>query len=299
MNILIIGKTGQLGSILNKILENNLKHRVIALSREELDIINKSQFKQLVNEYKPDIVVNAAAFHNSYQCEIEPVKAFKINCIAVKDMAEICFNNNPSIEFITFSTDYVFDGSLNRPYIEIDKPQPLNVYGLSKLAGEYGALMYPTSFVIRTCGLYGSKYGKKSFIDNILESYNNHSQDNPIEISIDLTISPTHTKDLTKALIQLIEYNEKYNEKNAGIYHLINEGYTTWYDFAKEAFEILSLDTNKLKPIDRKGYWNNIKKPLFSALKNERAFKEYGIKLPHWKDALREYLNESQNKTTY
>ena len=292
MKLLIIGGTGQLGStIINDALSHN--YIVIAPPRQELDITkigNNKRFLQLLKTDKPDVVINAAAYNNVVECESNQLYAFDINCIAVKNMAEILDNLN--IPFITFSTDYVFSGLKQngglkqQPYIESDMPSPLQIYGLTKLAGEYASLIYENTTVIRTCGLYGlqsksTKNGKGNFIDNrITDSKTNRF----IQIGCDQTVSPTYTGDLSKAVIQLIEHPiKKYN-----LYHLVNEGYCTWYELTKEIYDILNIDT-EVVPINHCGVDRGVRKPLFSALRNERA-KELGIMLPHWKDALKRYL---------
>jgi dTDP-4-dehydrorhamnose reductase len=282
MKILIIGKTGQLGSAL---LKDALAigHDVFAPSKQELDILNEASFLEAMVYYKPNVVINTASFHNVPLCEIEPVKAFQSNCIAVKKMAEI--TNEFDAWFVTFSTDYVFSGEKGRPYIESDIPGPLQMYGLSKLAGEYAALSYNKSIIIRTCGLYGmqgatSKGG--NFVDNRIKD---SKQNVRMEISNDQTVSPTYAGDLSKAVLQLIDHPAK----ESGIYHLVNEGYSTWYEFTKEIFNILNIDV-ELVPVDRRGKTGKMRRPLFSALKNETGAK-IGIDLPNWKDALSRYLN--------
>lgn len=282
MKILIIGKTGQLGNmLLNDAIASG--HEVFAPSKQELDISDENMFLNEMRLNSPDVVINTAAFHNVPLCETEPIEAFKLNCIAVRKMAEI--SNRFNSWFVSFSTDYVFGGEKTEPYIESDFPCPLQIYGLSKLAGEYAALSYSNkSIIIRTCGLYGlqgatSKGG--NFVDNrIKESEKNIL----MEIANDQTVSPTYTGDLSKAVLQLI----MHHAKEPGIYHLVNEGYCTWYEFTKEIFRILNIET-ELIPVDRKGRTGNMKRPLFSALRNEKAAK-LGIKLPHWKDALNRYL---------
>jgi dTDP-4-dehydrorhamnose reductase len=289
MKILIIGKTGQLGSALieDAIALGNI---VIAPSKQELDITNKDAFLDIMNIHKPEVVINTAAFHNVLLCEVEPMKAFQLNCIAVKNMAEISQEFNSW--FVSFSTDYVFDGEKKTPYKESDTPNPLQMYGLSKLAGEYAALSYENSIIVRTCGLYGmqgasSKGG--NFVDNrIKDSRNNF----PIEISNDQTVSPTYARDLSEAVLKLISHPSK--EK--GIYHLTNESYCTWYEFTKEIFKILDIYVD-LVPIDRKGKTNKMRRPLFSALKNEKAAK-MDIVLPTWTIALNKYLKTKYNSSS-
>jgi len=283
MKILIIGKTGQLGSILIKdALESG--HEVFAPSKQELDITDEITFLNEMKHNSPDVVINTAAFHNVPLCETEPMKAFRLNCIAVKKMAEIC--NDFDSWFVTFSTDYVFDGKKGKPYTESDVPNPLQMYGISKLAGEFAVLScVPTkSIIIRTCGLYGlrgatSKGG--NFVDNRVSDAKTNLR---IEISNDQTVSPTYVGDLSRAVLQLIEHQSK----KAAIYHLINRGYCTWYEFTKEIYKTLHIDI-ELMPVDRKGQTGKMRRPLFSALKNEKAAK-IGIDLPDWKDALARYL---------
>lgn len=281
MKILIIGKTGQLGSALVKDAFA-IEHDVLAPSKQELDILNEDSFLNAMIHYKPEVVINTAAFHNVPLCEIEPVKAFQSNCIAVKRMAEI--SNEFNAWFVSFSTDYVFSGEKRKTYIESDTPGPLQMYGLSKLAGEYGALLYKRSIIIRTCGLYGiqgatSKGG--NFVDNRIKDSKKNVR---IEISNDQTVSPTYAGDLSKAVLQLLAHPFK----ESGIYHLVNEGYCTWYEFTKEIFKILNIDI-ELVPVDRKGKTGNLRRPLFSALENKKA-NRFGITLPNWKEGLNQYL---------
>ena len=281
MKILIIGKTGQLGSaLLNDALA--LGHDVLAPSKEELNIIDEDSFLNAMIHYKPEVVINTAAFHNVPLCEIKTVKAFQSNCIAVKRMAEI--SNEFNAWFVSFSTDYVFGGEKRKPYIESDTPGPLQIYGLSKLAGEYGALSYKRSIIIRTCGLYGTQGATSkggNFVDNRIRDSKQNAR---IEISNDQTVSPTYAGDLSKAVLQLITHPSK----ESGIYHLANEGYCTWYEFTKEIFEFLYIDA-ELVPVDRKGKTDKMRRPLFSALENKKA-KRLGITLPNWKESLHEYL---------
>lgn len=289
MKLFIIGKTGQLGSDISKNATLS-GYDVISPSRQEFDIstiINKNnrKFINKLKNNKPDIVINCAAYNNVPESEMNQLYSFNINCIAVKNMADIC--NQLNIEFISFSTDYVFDGKKGNPYIETDNPNPVNMYGLTKLSGEYASLIYENTTIIRTCGLYGlnstsTKNGKGNFIDNrIKDSKNNTS----ISIDCSQIVSPTYTKDLSKAVLELIDKkNKSYN-----LFHLVNEGFCTWYDLTKEVYNILNIDTEVI-PVDRSiNNPNSVRRPLFSALKNTRA-KKLGIILSHWREALRNYL---------
>lgn len=283
MKILIIGRTGQLGGALIQDA-TLLEHEVFAPPKQELNVANQSEFLDAMERFHPEVVINTSAFHNVPLCEVEPLNAFETNCIAVKKMAEI--SQEYDAWFVSFSTDYVFGGEKKKPYLESDIQNPLQIYGLSKLAGEYAALSHEKSIIIRTCGLYGfqgatSKGG--NFVDNRI---NDAQQKDIMEISNDQTVSPTYTEHLSKAVLQLISHPFK----ESGIYHLVNEGYCTWYEFTKEILRILDIDI-ELLPVDRKGKTGNMRRPLFSALKNEKAAK-LGIILPDWKEGLNDYLQK-------
>ena len=282
MKILLIGKTGQLGNDILKIASKDFE--VIAPSRNELDIAVQESIYETINTIKPDVVINTAAFHNVPLCEIEYEQAFKINCIAVRELAILCKKQH-SI-FITFSTDYVFDGQKRAPYNEDDCPMPLQVYGTSKLAGEFMALSnWPDkTIIIRTCGLYGltgasSKGGNfvdKRIMDAKLNDY--------IEISNDQIVCPTFTQDLANAVISMIK-----QKINSGIYHLVNDGQCSWYDFTKEIYKLMKINVT-LKSVDRKGLSGNMRRPLYSVLANTKA-KLMGISLFPWQNALERYIN--------
>jgi len=206
-------------------------------------------------------------------------------CIQVEDNNNFIVERNGKFDFCG-NSDYVFDGTKGEPYIESDKACPIQMYGTTKLAGECLSLLYPTTTIIRTCGLYGlhstsTKDGIGNFVDNRIKDA---QKSNKIEVGNDQTVSPTFTDDLSKAVLELIEHSD-----SNGIYHLINEGFCTWSSFTKSIFNIMNIDCEVI-PIDRRGHFGGVRKPLFSALKNDRAFKDYNIRLPHWKDALKRYL---------
>jgi len=282
MKYLVIGKTGQLGSDLIRDL-NITSNEVFAPNKSELDITDKQSFLSAMKEFQPDIVINTAAYHNVPLCEENPFEAFQANCLAVKDMAEI--TSELDVWFVSFSTDYVFDGKKGEPYIETDVPGPLQIYGLSKLAGEYAAISYPKSIIIRTSGLYGFQ-GATSKGGNFVEKRIKDSKRIPLlEMSNDQTTSPTFTSDLSKAVLELVQHKSK----QPGIYHLVNQGFCTWYEFTEEIFKIMNISI-ELIPVDRKGLTGKMRRPLFSSLKNEKASK-INVNLPHWKDALKRYLS--------
>lgn len=281
--ILLIGKNGQLGAEIMKTAPS-FSFEIVGFDKEELDVTNKSQAEQKIKEIKPDILINASAYNAVLMCEKNFLPAMAINFIAVQNLARVCKEND--IIFVTYSTDYVFDGAKEAPYVENDAPNPLQVYGISKLAGEYAALSHcpERSFVIRTCGLYGGKGGspeKGNFVLNIMKEA---IEKEIIEVSSEQVISPTYAGDLSRATLKLLD-----SGADPGIYHLINEGYCSWYEFTKELFELAEIK-KEIRPVDRGGLSGEMKRPKFSALKNIKA-KALGIELPSWQEGLKSYIN--------
>lgn len=279
--ILLIGKNGQLGSEIIKDA-SSFGFDIAGFEKEELDITDKLRIKERIEEIKPDILINTSAYHVLPMCEKNPLAAMAVNFIAVLNLADICKKNN--VVFMTFSTDYVFDGKKKRPYEEDDIANPLQIYGLSKLAGEYAALN-KGAYIIRTCGLYGGRKGSPEKGGNFVLNIINEAQGKKnIEVSSELIISPTYAGDLSKAVLKLLN-----SKAESGIFHLVNEGYCSWHEFAKEIFQLAKIN-KEINPIDRSGYSEGIIRPRFSALKNKKA-KSLGIELPTWQDGLKSYFD--------
>jgi dTDP-4-dehydrorhamnose reductase len=281
MRILLIGATGQLGSDL---IKNNPSHHIVAPAKAELDVTRSDTIAAAIRDSRPDWVINTAAFHNVPLCEEQPEQAFRANCVAVKDLALAC--ETYSARLMTFSTDYVFSGKQRKPYREEDCPDPLQIYGISKLAGEIiaRAVAADRVIVVRTCGLYGqsgaaSKGG--NFVDNRIKDGRALIA---LDMACDQTVCPTSTDDLSKAVFDLIAKPSL----GFGIYHLVNEGECTWYEFTKAIYEYLDIKM-QVHPVDRGGRTNSMRRPLYSVLANTRA-RALGIRLPPWQDALKRYL---------
>jgi dTDP-4-dehydrorhamnose reductase len=281
MKILLIGKTGQLGA---DIARNNKHHELTAPDRSVLDIRSRESIDAALDDHRPDVVINTAALEDVPLCEADPASAFAVNCTAARDLAGA--SNRFGALFVGFSTDYVFDGEKKAPYLEDDKPSPVQMYGISRLAGEFAALSAAplNTILVRTCGLYGRTRGRSkggNFIDKRIEEA--RSQE-PLEMGGDQIVSPTYTNDLSKALLQLLDHPLRA----PGVYHLVNEGKCSWYEFTLAIYEIMGL-TAVIKPVDRSGKSGDISRPLYSALANTKA-RSLGITLPPWRNALERYL---------
>ena len=281
MKILLIGATGQLGG---DILRNNQVHDIQAPDRHTLDLARPPQMGEYIRALRPEMVINCAAFHRVPLCEEEPEQAFRINCVAVRDLAALC--QEIGAWLVTFSSDYVFGGEKRTPYLEDDHPAPLQIYGITRLAGEYAALaMAPDrAVVIRTCGLYGrsgAKSKSRNFVDGRVADARAGKR---IEMASEQVLAPTSTDDLSRAVLSLIAYPGLA----AGIYHLVNDGACSWYEFTREIVRLIDARC-EVVPVDRGGKTGNMRRPLYSVLANTKA-RALGITLRPWREALADYL---------
>jgi len=289
-DILLIGATGQLGSSL---LAGASAGRIHAPNRDSLDVTDPQSLLRCIEIYQPRIIINTAAFHNLPQCEEQADQAMEINCIAVYRLARLCASCN--IRLVTFSTDYVFDGGQSTPYVETDIPAPLQLYGISRLAGEHAALAAAPrhAYVVRTCGLYGERGAVSKGGNFVDKRVADALQTDKLDVSSDQTVIPTYSADLAEAVIALIDREGA----ESGIYHLVNQGQCTWAEFTSAIYEACGL-TTVVNPVDRSGSSEDMRRPSYSVIANTRAA-ALGIVLPHWRDALMRYLtSKGFRKTT-
>ena len=279
MRIAVIGADGQLGSDLLKALRGD---DIIPLYYPDFDITETARAKQRLQEIRPDTVVNTAAFNRVDECEADPWPPFQLNALAVRELSLAA--RELGFCLVHFSTDYVFDGRKGRPYIEDDAPNPLSVYGVSKLAGEYFVrALLDRFFLVRTCGLYGvagSKEKGYNFVDRIISLV---GEGKTVRVVNDQWITPTSTAELAERLGALIRTNR------FGVFHLTNEGACTWFEFAREIFSLLGLEA-RLEPVDSRTLGAKAPRPRYSVLENKRA-KDIGLPdFSPWREALRDYL---------
>jgi dTDP-4-dehydrorhamnose reductase len=282
--ILLIGADGQLGTDLEKVLKKD--YELLCPLIDELDITDFVKTKEYVKNQVPDLIINTAAFHNTDECEKNPEKSFLVNTFAVKNLAEICKEIN--IPLVHISTDYVFglDKKRRTPYTEEDLPGPVNIYGISKLAGEY-CVRYttPKYFIIRPAALFGvtNPKGKKyNFVELML---NLAKEKGEVKVKNDEFTTPTYTKELAENIAELIKTNEY------GIYHITSQGECSWYEFAKKIFELIHTKVN-CQPVSSDEFPTVARRPRYSVLENKHL-KDIGLdKMSHWEDALKKYLKE-------
>ncbi|WP_414052810.1 dTDP-4-dehydrorhamnose reductase [Macrococcus animalis] len=277
--ILITGINGQLGHDVSKQLNLNKSYMILSPGREQLDLTNKKKVEEYLSSNKPDVIVHCAAYTAVDKAESEKELAFDVNVNGTKYLTEYCKENNCKIVYI--STDYVFDGSGNQPF-EINSPiNPINYYGFTKAQGEKIIVdNLEKYFIIRISWVFG--INGNNFVKTMINLSKKLATLNVINDQIG---SPTYTKHLAECIQEMID-TEKY-----GIYHATNEGYCSWYDFAKEIFAILELDT-VINPITTEEYPTDAKRPKNSRL-SKVELKNNGFEnLPTWQNALREYLKE-------
>ncbi len=280
MKIAVIG-IGQLGSDILKVLEES--YSVVPLTHSEIEVSEYTSCG-ILEDINPDVVVNTAAYHKTDECEDNPEKTFSVNAIGARNVALVC--EKIGAVNIYISTDYVFDGEKGEPYTESDMPNPINVYGVSKYAGEIFTKNISGKFyILRVSSLYG-KAGARGKGGNFVETMIQKAKEG-VELKVvdDIVMSPTYTKDVAEAIKEILRKNLEY-----GIYHITNDGYCSWYEFARTIFDLAGIDAN-LKPITSSEYPTKAKRPKNSSL-NIGKIKKSGVEMRHWKDALGSYLKE-------
>ena len=280
MKILITGAKGMLGSDLSNVLSPD--YEVEGIDIEEADITDKDKIIKLILQPKPDMVMHTAAYTDVDGCEINQKLAFLVNGKGTENVALAA--KKLKIPLLYISTDYVFNGEKKSPYIESDTPDPINVYGKSKLRGEeYVQNLVSNYFIIRIAGLFG-KNGK-NFVKTILKKA---KEENSLKVVADQIHSPTYTIDLAQEIKRLIK------TENYGIYHITNNGKCSWFQFAQEILKShphLPPTTTNLVPITSKELNRPAKRPQYSVLSNKHLKDTIGDNMPSWQNALEEYFN--------
>lgn len=282
MRVLITGANGQLGTAIRKESQNFESLNFYYTDIEETDISSKESVGSAFEKYSPNIVVNCAAYTAVDRAEDEREKAYTLNAQAPANLAEQCKTKN--IKLIHISTDYVFDGKGNTPYMETDKVNPLSVYGQSKLKGEELAMAYGNTMVIRTSWLY-SAYGN-NFMKTILKYGNERPE---LRVVFDQTGTPTLANDLAIAILQIVQKTDKLFVPE--IFHFSNQGVCSWYDFAYEIITQAGFST-KIVPITTNEYPTKAIRPQYSVLNKQKITNLLEVEIPHWRQSLVKCLQE-------
>ncbi|HEX3036231.1 MAG TPA: dTDP-4-dehydrorhamnose reductase [Thermodesulfobacteriota bacterium] len=281
MRIAIIGSTGQLGTDLVRVLQEAGGYEVIPLSHAEIECTKPDSIRTALTGSCPQVVVNCAAFVRVDECEDKPEEAFLVNALGALHVARSCVDLDALCVYI--STDYVFNGKKEEPYTEEDKPCPINVYGTSKLAGEYlVSQACPKWLIVRMASLFG-KAGARgkggNFVDAILSKARAGES---LRVVNDIRMSPTYSYDAAQVLERLIRQGA------TGIFHVTNSGSCTWYEFARKALDLVSIEA-RMEPIFLSEYPTRACRPKNSSLRSVELSENH---LRSWEEALRAYLVE-------
>ncbi|WP_341252036.1 dTDP-4-dehydrorhamnose reductase [Euzebya pacifica] len=276
MKVLITGASGQLGHDLQRAFADD---HVVALDRASLDVSREADVQAAVADHRPDLVVHSAAFTKVDACETESETAWRVNATASWWVARACETVDAAMVYI--SSDYVFDGSLGRPYTEFDTVNPRSMYGRSKEAGEQ--LVRRTldrHYIVRTSWVHGADGG--NFAKTMLRLGRERGA---VSVVDDQTGSPTFTFDLAPQIRRLAATGRP------GTYHLTNRGHCTWFEFAAAIFDGAGLDVD-LTPTDTASFGAPAHRPAYSVLDNLMA-RQVGLPdMPHWQDSLKVLLQE-------
>lgn len=283
MKIAVIGASGQLGV---DVVETFRRHGddVFALSHSDVELSDMDSVSKCLVGLRPDTIVNTAAMHHVENCEREPQKAFAVNGLGVRNLSMVARDIGAILMHV--STDYVFDGAKGSPYIETDAPRPLNVYGNTKLSGEYFARStVDKHFVLRTSAIYGKNpcraKGGLNFVELMLKLAKERDELRVVDSEI---VTPTPTSEIAAQMVALSR-SDKY-----GLYHATAEGSCSWYQFAREIFSLTNTKVN-LQIAGPNEFPAKVARPKYSVLEN-RALKSQGLNVfKPWQEGLRDYVS--------
>lgn len=275
---LVVGANGQLGNCIRLFL----KDTAIYTDKEELDITDENAVKEFVKNNNFKCIINCSAYTAVDKAENDIELATKINVDGVRNLAKT------NIPLIHISTDYVFNGKNNVPYVETDTTDPMSVYGKTKLEGEKEVLKYSKSaIIIRTAWLY-SQFGN-NFLKTMLRL---GKEKESLNVVFDQIGTPTYAMDLAGVIFKILQSGKYENMKE--IYHFSNEGVCSWYDFAIEIMKEVNLNC-KVKPIESKDYPTLAVRPSFSVLNKSKIKRDFGVEIEHWRMAMVECLRNVEN----
>ncbi len=284
--VFVTGSGGQLGSEIRKISHRFQDHRFVFLTHEDLDIGDPQHVERKLAPAKDDVIINAAAYTSVDRAEDEPENARKANALGPENLARLAAKSGCLL--IHISTDYVFDGESPRPYKEEDTTAPRNMYGVTKLEGEQAILKsHAQAIIIRTSWVYSS-FGR-NFVKTMLDLGRKRGN---VSVIFEQSGSPTHARDLAEAILKIMQ-SVPDGLALPQIYHYSNEGFISWYDFAKAIFELANVEC-QVAPIEIEDYPVRAVRPVNTVLNKGKIKRDFNVTIPYWRDSLRACLNEMQ-----
>jgi len=279
MKVAIFGISGQLGSDVAAALAS---HEIIPVDHDRADIRDERAVTDAVKAANPVWVVNCAAMTHVEGCERDALAAFEANALGARNISRAATDSGARL--LQISTDYVFDGARETPYAEADLPRPLNVYGASKLSGEWAVRSDPRHVVLRTSGLYGfhACRGKgTNFVETMLKRASSGA---PTRVVNDEVLTPTFSIDLAAQIRSMIETGVP-----GGVYHATNAGSCSWYEFAREIFRIAGANPAP-DPVSAAEWNSPVRRPRYSVLEHRALAALHLDTMPDWRDALARYF---------
>ena len=282
--VAVIGRMGQLGTDLANVLVEAGSYEVFGLSHQEIECTDPASVEKTLKTMRPDVVINCAAFVRVDDSEDRADETFRVNSLGALNVARACAEIDALCVYI--STDYVFDGEKGSPYTESDAPHPINVYGVSKLGGEYLVQeACPRWLIARMASLFG-KAGSSGKGGNFVQTILARAKaGEPLRLVDDIRMSPTYTRDAAQALERLLR------ERTLGLFHLVNAGNCTWYELACQALEVVGLQ-HRIEPISALEYPMKARRPKDSSLASTKLNPALKECLRPWREALKTYLRE-------
>lgn len=290
MRVAVLGSSGQLGTDVVGVLRAAEIYEVVPLGHEEIECTDAASVEAVLSRVRPDVVINCAAFVRVDECEERSEEAFRVNGIGALNVARSASRIGACCVYI--STDYVFDGRKGSPYTEDDVPCPINVYGASKLAGEYLVRQScPDWMILRMASLFGKSGARGkggNFVETVLQKARAKE---PLRIVAEIRMSPTYTVDAAHAVEGLIASGAR------GVFHATNEGSCTWYEFAWKVIELSGMDAH-VEPISASEYPTKARRPVNSSLRSDQLKRVLGKDCRPWGQALEAYFQEKRSDGT-
>jgi len=280
MRVVVTGASGQLGAAV--VEDFRTAHDTVPLTRRDADLTDDAAVAAAIDRVGPEVIVNCAAYNDVDGAEDHPIEALNANAFAVRALARAAERLGATL--VHYSTDFVFDGTAVRPYSEADRPNPRSVYATSKLLGDWFAFDAPRAYVLRVESLFGRAPNGPEPRGSVASILNRLMAGESPKVFIDRTISPTYVVDAARATRELVE-----RAAPAGLYHCVNSGECTWFEFARELAHRLGLEA-ALTPVRTNQVALRAARPLYCALSNEKL-RRVGIEMPAWQDAVRRFVS--------
>ena len=279
MRVLVTGRRGLLGGAVARAFADV---DLVALDRQSLDITDERAVLRAVDAHQPAVIINCAVFNGVDRAEDEVQPALAVNAFGVRALVHGAAAVNAIL--VHFSSDFVFDGETDTPYVEDDRPNPKSVYGASKLLGDWLALEYPRAYVLRVESLFGPPAADPSRRGSLATIVDRIKDESEVPVFVDRVVSPSHTEDVTRAVRTLI-----HTEAPFGLYHCVNSGHATWARIAEHVAELLGKPL-RTRPMTLATAGLRARRPRYCALSNAKLVAA-GVPMPDWQSAVEAFLD--------